>query len=159
MSCGVGRRPAATAPIRPLAWEPPYTTGVALKRQKKKKKKSKSYHTPNSQFKQPSTCSDSRNYSPEAKWVSVHFRFPQFPSLPFVAVQGLWAPEGWPQPPPEINYREQLPIQPRSCLQPAQGAEGALWPDGGRTGPLTEHPDFTASPSFGRDEKEGKPQL
>ena len=47
MSCGVGRRhgsdlallwlwcrPAAIAPIRPLAWEPPYATGEALKRQK-----------------------------------------------------------------------------------------------------------------------------
>ena len=35
-------RPAATAPIRPLSWEPPHATGVALeiaKRQKKKKKK------------------------------------------------------------------------------------------------------------------------
>ena len=35
------RRPAATAPIRPLAWEPPYAAGVAqemAKRQKKKKK-------------------------------------------------------------------------------------------------------------------------
>ena len=56
MSCGVGSRrgsdpellwlwhkPVATAPIRPLAWEPPYATGAALKkkdkRQKKKKKK------------------------------------------------------------------------------------------------------------------------
>ena len=48
MSCGVGRRHgsdlallwlwhrlAATAPIRPLAWEPPYTAGVALKQTKK----------------------------------------------------------------------------------------------------------------------------
>ena len=34
-------RPAATALIRPLAWEPPYTAGVALKRQKKKKRKEK----------------------------------------------------------------------------------------------------------------------
>ena len=45
MSCGVGHRrgldlmllwlwyrPAATAPILPLAWEPPYATGEALKR-------------------------------------------------------------------------------------------------------------------------------
>ena len=31
------RRPAALAPIRPLAWEPPYASGVALKRQKDKK--------------------------------------------------------------------------------------------------------------------------
>ena len=54
MSCGVSRRsgldpellwlwgrPVATAPIRPLAWEPPYAAGVALKRQKDKKKKKK----------------------------------------------------------------------------------------------------------------------
>ena len=49
MSCGVGHRhgldlvllwlwcrPAAAAPIGPLAWEPPCATGVALKRKKKK---------------------------------------------------------------------------------------------------------------------------
>ena len=30
-------RLVATAPIRPLAWEPPCAVGVALKRQKKKK--------------------------------------------------------------------------------------------------------------------------
>ena len=29
-------RPAAVAPIRPVAWEPPYATGAALKRQKRK---------------------------------------------------------------------------------------------------------------------------
>ena len=52
MSCDVGRRqgsdpallwlwhrPAAAAPIRPLAWETPYAAGAALKRQKPKKKK------------------------------------------------------------------------------------------------------------------------
>ena len=52
MSCGVGRRlslypallwlwrrSAATSPIGPLAWEPPYTAGAALKRQKTKKEK------------------------------------------------------------------------------------------------------------------------
>ena len=56
MSCGVGRghssdpmwlwrRPAATAPIRPLAWEAPHATGAALKGQKTKKKikKNKSF--------------------------------------------------------------------------------------------------------------------
>ena len=50
MICGIGRRHgsdlallwlwrklAAVAPIRPLAREPPYAVGVALKRQKKKK--------------------------------------------------------------------------------------------------------------------------
>ena len=52
MSCGVGCRLdldpvllwfwcrlVATAPIRPLAWEPPYAESTALKRQKDKKKK------------------------------------------------------------------------------------------------------------------------
>lgn len=51
MSCTVGgrrgsdlallwlwRRSVATAPNRPLAWKPPYATGVVPKRQKKKKK-------------------------------------------------------------------------------------------------------------------------
>ena len=49
MNCGIGRRldldlallwlwrrPSATAPIRPLAWEHPYAVGAALKREKKK---------------------------------------------------------------------------------------------------------------------------
>ena len=53
MSCGVGRRhgsdlallwlwrmPVATAPIRPLAQEPPYAVGTALKKGQKTKKKS-----------------------------------------------------------------------------------------------------------------------
>ena len=57
MSCGVGRRrsldlvllwlwcrPAATATIRPLTWEPPYAVGAALKRQKDKKIKKISIH-------------------------------------------------------------------------------------------------------------------
>ena len=52
MSCGVGHRhgldPAlqwfwcrlvATAPIQPLAWEPPYAAGAALEKGKKTKKK------------------------------------------------------------------------------------------------------------------------
>jgi len=32
-------RPAATAPIGPLAWEPPYATGVAQEKMAKKTKK------------------------------------------------------------------------------------------------------------------------
>ena len=55
MSCGVGRRcgsdlvllwlwcrPAATAPIQPLAWEPPYATVAVLKRQKRQQQRSRS---------------------------------------------------------------------------------------------------------------------
>ena len=34
-------RPAATAPIIPLAWDPPYAMGMALEDKKKKKKKKK----------------------------------------------------------------------------------------------------------------------
>ena len=54
MSCGVGCRlgsdpqllwlwykPAAAVPIRPLAWETPYASDAALKRQKKKENKKK----------------------------------------------------------------------------------------------------------------------
>ena len=65
MSCGVGcrrgsdpellwlwRRPVATAPIQPLAWEPPYAAGAAqeiattttTKKTKKKKKKKEKLH-------------------------------------------------------------------------------------------------------------------
>ena len=51
MSCGVGHRsgsdlmllwlwcrPTAAAPIRPLAWEPPYAASTALKKKKKKER-------------------------------------------------------------------------------------------------------------------------
>ena len=49
VSCGIGgrrsldpawlwHRPAATAPIGPLTWEPPCAVGVALKKDKKEKK-------------------------------------------------------------------------------------------------------------------------
>ena len=44
------RSPAATAPIRPLTWEPPYAVGTAqemAKRPKKKKKKVPPKKTPN----------------------------------------------------------------------------------------------------------------
>ena len=52
MSCGVGfscsldlvllwlwHRPAATAPIQPLAWELSYATGAAVKKEKEKEEK------------------------------------------------------------------------------------------------------------------------
>jgi len=52
MSCGGGcrcgsdpellwlwYRPAATAPIRPLAWEPPYAMAAALEKTKRQEKK------------------------------------------------------------------------------------------------------------------------
>ena len=54
MGCGVGRRhgsdpellwlwrrPAATDPIRPLAWEPPYAVGAGPEKAKRQKKKLK----------------------------------------------------------------------------------------------------------------------
>ena len=37
-------RPAATAPIRPLAWEPPYATVGAAQEMAKRPKKKKKYH-------------------------------------------------------------------------------------------------------------------
>ena len=58
MSCGVGRRrglepvllwlwrrPEATAPISPLAWEPPYAKGAALEKRQKRQKKNQHTHT------------------------------------------------------------------------------------------------------------------
>ena len=37
----IWHRPAATAPIQTLAWEPPYAMGVALKKTKDKRQKKK----------------------------------------------------------------------------------------------------------------------
>ena len=37
LQCRLGSGVAVALVIRPLAWEPPYVTGVALKRKKKKK--------------------------------------------------------------------------------------------------------------------------
>ena len=58
MSCGVGHRhgsnlvllwlwhrPAATAPIRPLAWEPPYATEAAQEKAKGKTTKKRNQKT------------------------------------------------------------------------------------------------------------------
>ena len=42
------RRPAATAPIPLLAWEPPYAAGAALKRQNRLKKKKSQHQCANS---------------------------------------------------------------------------------------------------------------
>jgi len=63
VSCGVGcrcgsdpallwlwRRPVATAPIRPLAWEPPYAAGAAREMAKKRQKKKKKILKPNFWF-------------------------------------------------------------------------------------------------------------
>ena len=57
MSCGEGHRrssgpvllwlwPAATLPIRHLAWEPPYAAGVALKKETKQNKTKNCEHQP-----------------------------------------------------------------------------------------------------------------
>ena len=40
------RRPAATAPIQPLAWEPPYAVGTALKKKKRKKERKSALGVP-----------------------------------------------------------------------------------------------------------------
>ena len=81
MSCGVGHRRgsdaallwlwhrlAATAPIQPLAWEPPYAAAAAqemAKRQKKKKKKRKKYKKKKNKKKNKSltlTLTEKKNY-------------------------------------------------------------------------------------------------
>ena len=50
---GLWRRPEATAPIRPLAWEPPYAEGAAqemAKRQKNPTKGKKQINANNGQY-------------------------------------------------------------------------------------------------------------
>ena len=42
------RRPVATAPIRPLAREPPYAAGVAQEKAKRQRKKKKKKESPSS---------------------------------------------------------------------------------------------------------------
>ena len=76
MSCGVScrrgldatllwlwRRPVATAPVRPLAWEPPHAEGAAqevAKRQKKQKqtKKTTMYKKCYDSLQEPTNCSN-----------------------------------------------------------------------------------------------------
>ena len=73
MGCGVGyrhgsdptllcllRRPAATAPIQPLSWDPPYAAGVALKDKKTKKRKG----TANICYNQKCQCSNFKAIPP-----------------------------------------------------------------------------------------------
>ena len=84
VSCGVGHRlssdlvllwlwyrAAAVAPFRPLAWEPPYAAGVALKRPKKKKNLWLYSAYGSSQALNPSyscnlwhSCSNARSFNP-----------------------------------------------------------------------------------------------
>ena len=79
MSCDVGSRCgwdpellwlwcslAAIAQIRPLAWEPPYAAGVALKRQKKKKKKRRRKRK--EKQKEPQKCLLLKNESKAMFW-------------------------------------------------------------------------------------------
>ena len=69
MSCGVACRPsldpallwlwcrpAMVAPIPPLAWEPPYAAGVALKKTKDQKKNNKVKHLPPPKGGNKSSC-------------------------------------------------------------------------------------------------------
>ena len=86
MSCDIGRRcgsdpallwlwhrPAATARIRPLAWEPLYATGTALEKSKKKKKKKENViHLPLPIY-DPSTFS--KNMSHYVNWSSSETHF------------------------------------------------------------------------------------
>ena len=87
MSCGVGGRhgfdpmllwlwyrPAAVAPIRPLAWEPPYTAGVALKRppppEKKMKSKDDTFKRPIKSDRSPPRLTKDRGVPVVAQWLT-----------------------------------------------------------------------------------------
>ena len=67
-------RPAATAPIRPLAWELPYATGMALKRRKKERKKEtnkwRSSHPGSVEMNLTSILMDAGSIPGLAQWVN-----------------------------------------------------------------------------------------
>ena len=52
------RRLAATAPIKPLAWEPPYATGSSPRKKKKEKKRERNSDTNES----PSSSGETREF-------------------------------------------------------------------------------------------------
>ena len=81
MSCSVGHRPcsdpallwlwhrpAATALIRPLAWEPPYAPGAALEKAKRQKTKNKKQKYAKPEAWSPEGCAD---YSWIREWGQV----------------------------------------------------------------------------------------
>jgi len=91
VSCGVGcrrgsdpallwlwRRPVATAPIQPLAWEPPYATGVAQEIATTKDKKTKD---------QKKSKTSRRIWMPASTWkISTEFIYNIF----FKCIQFTW---------------------------------------------------------------------
>ena len=94
MSCGIDRRcssdpvllwlpcrPAAAALIGPLAWEPPYATGAAVKNKKTKKEKEKE----GSKFYFPiELSSDKLGISHCCKMNSHHAVYSYFPHWDFI---------------------------------------------------------------------------
>ena len=58
-------RPAAVAPTGPLAWEPSYAVGVALKSQKKKEKEKK---------RKEKKCTVIKSYSLESSFYMIEMR-------------------------------------------------------------------------------------
>ena len=62
----------ATAPIRPLAWEPPYATCATLEKTKKKKKKTKSLEFPGGLAAEASVLSLSMAWVQSLAWELPH---------------------------------------------------------------------------------------
>ena len=80
MSCGVGcrrgwdpellrlwHRPLATAPTGPLAWELPYTVGVAQEMAKRRKKKKKRYRIENHLYKDDRMMEENKVFLEESE--------------------------------------------------------------------------------------------
>ena len=85
MSCGVGRRwssnpallwlwyrLAVAAPIRPLAWEPPYAMDEVLKKKKKRKKRKKQFYV---------AKSNGSLFKPARAGKEIYMAFPSFFSV------------------------------------------------------------------------------
>ena len=63
------RRPVATAPIRPIAWEPPYAPGAALEKGKKTEEKKKLNN-----WKREQSNQDDGNCLSEKQFGSLHHK-------------------------------------------------------------------------------------
>ena len=142
MSCGVGRRrgwdlallwlwhrPAVVAPIRPLAWEPPYAPGAALKRKKEKKKKERKRKilklwlqmVPQTQAESPKQSAGSGGA--QGKGEGIHLRS-----------GGEGRPPHWglraPTPPPAASSLLQVASPPRAPARSSCGGSGPRPPGG-----------------------------
>ena len=101
------RRPVATAPFRPLAWEPSYVAGAALEKAKRQNK-TKQNKTKNNQkeisiLHTPSTCCLSLTALSLVSWIPYPPPPPRYGDGPIATLT-----KPWPLRPPSLQPRSSL---------------------------------------------------